>query len=117
MSIREIAEEIAEGVTNQEYHNRKLADRIEKALRDERERALGDAACQECVFCAGVEGYNPSPVQAALPVEMDAGNYVHRNDPPHGLAGVYCTAQRIRALITAIRNGEVSHDSKTTIRQ
>lgn len=82
---------------------RPLRDALKAVARDERERALTDAARQECVFCAGVEGYNPLPVPAALPIETDAGNYVHRNDPPHGLAGVYCKAQRIRALITAIR--------------
>ena len=38
-SIREIAEEIAEGVTNSEHHNAKLARRIEQALRDRDERA------------------------------------------------------------------------------
>jgi hypothetical protein len=78
---------------------RPIRDALEAVRRDERQRALTDAARQECVFCAGVEGYNPSPVKAALPVETDAGSYVHRNDPPHGLAGIYCKAPRIRALI------------------
>ena len=51
-SIREIAEEIAEGVTNQEYHNRKLADRIEKALRNRDERAakIAETAHNDKVF-------------------------------------------------------------------
>ncbi len=70
---------------------------IEAALNAERVRALSDAACQECVFCAGVEGYNPLPVEAK-------DSYVHNDDPPHGLAGVYCKAPRIRALITATKD-------------
>ena len=38
-SIREIVEEIAEGVSNSEHHNAKLARRIEQALRDRDDRA------------------------------------------------------------------------------
>lgn len=77
-----------------------LADAIDEALRNERERALVDAAKLECVFCAGVEGLNP------LPVVIEGGSYVHRNQPPKGLAGIYCKAPRIRALASAIRNSE-----------
>lgn len=68
------------------------SDVILSALRDERETALRDAARLECIFCAGVDGFNP------LPVEVEAGNYVHRNEPPNGQAGVYCKASRINAL-------------------
>lgn len=69
-----------------------LVNAILSALRNERERALRDAARLECVFCAGADGFNP------LPVEVEAGNYVHRNEPLNGQAGVYCKASRINAL-------------------
>lgn len=76
-----------------------LAQRITTLANQRYVEGVEAAARQECVFCAGVEGYNPLPVKAALPIETDAGNYVHRNDPPHGLAGVYCKAPLIRALL------------------
>lgn len=74
---------------------RPLRDALEAVRQDARERALTEAARLECVFCAGVPGFNPDPV------EVEAGNYVHRNEPPDRQAGVYCKAPRIRALITA----------------
>lgn len=94
-SIRTTAERIAYKYLDRAFGSAKLQADIEKALRDERDRALADAARQECAFCAGVEGYNATAVKA----DTDDG-YVHRNDPPHGLAGVYCKAPRIRALMS-----------------
>lgn len=98
---RQVAERIAAptiGKVAPAVYRELVAD-MEAALDAAREWALIDAAHQECDLCAGVDGYNPTPV-------LTAGNYVHRNDPPHGLAGIYCKDPRIRALLTTIRNGE-----------
>lgn len=78
---RQVAERIAKAHVNWPQGYKAFARAvaaIEAALDAERERALLDAARQECVFCAGVGGYNSTPVQAALPAETDAGSYVHR---------------------------------------
>ena len=101
--MRDEATEPRPSVSSLRRAAHRLRHRIEPAVNAERERALLDAARKECVFCAGVDGYNSTPVQAALPAETDAGNYVHRNDPPHGLAGSYCKTPRIRALITEVK--------------
>lgn len=91
-SIREIAEEIAEGWTNEEYHNAKLADRIEKALRDRDDRAAKIA-----------------DERAAFNRRLAATRQI--GDPMADLK--FTRADEAEIIAGEIREG-VSHDSKTT---